>query len=217
MRKIIIILSLSLLFALIPVTFVRVHHHFITGLNPFLGVIVAPFTVLLVILNYFLLIKIFKKHIHFTPSVLFAIGLFSCLNLILLLQLFYGDSTLDIHLHDTYFVMPNYYPLFFVALAFAFFAALYYWFDKILKRRMNNTLGHIHFWISFLGSFFILLLIQYGQFSGMPRRYYGYNNSPDFIAFSSQNTVILVLTIILIIGQLLFVFNFCYAIFRKTT
>lgn len=217
MRKVITILYLSLLFALIPVSIVWTQHSFMNGLNPFLGVIITPLTILSAILVYFLLIKIFKKYIRFKPDVLFAIGLFSCLSLILVLQLFYGNSTLDIHLHDTYFVMPNWYPFAFVALAFAFFAATYYWFHKIFKRQMSELLGRIHFWISFLGICFILLPIQYNQLTGMPRRYYGYSDSPDFYAFSSQNTIIAVLAILLIVGQLLFVFNFCYSVFRKTT
>ena len=191
------------------------HHQFVTGLNPFLGVIITPLLLLIAFFVYRLLIKIFKKYISFTPDVLFAIGLFSYLILICVLQIFYGNTALDIHLHDTYFVMSYSYPLFFVALAFAIFVATYYWFDKIFKRQMNYTLGYIHFWVSFLGSSFLLLPMQYIQLVGMPRRYYDYSDSNSFNAFNNQNTFISIVTLLLVIAQLLFVFNFCYSIFRK--
>ena len=170
---------------------------------------------LLAFLIYRLLIKVFKKFISLTPDLLFVIGLFSCFILIFVLQIFYGNSPLDIHLHDTYFVMPNSYPLFFVALAFAVFAATYYWFDKIFKKQMNYTLGYIHFWVSFLGTSFILLPIHYVGLAGMPRRYYDYSDSSNFSVFSNQITFISGLTFLLIVAQLLFIFNFCYSILRK--
>lgn len=191
------------------------HHYLVTGLNPFLAIIMTPLMLLIAFLFYRLVIKHFKNYINFTPDILFAIGLFSCLILIFVLQIFYGNSTLDIHLHDTYFVMPNSYPLFFVALAFGILAATYYWFDKIFKKQMNLTLGYIHFWVSFLGISFILLPIQYGGLAGMPRRYYDYSDSSNFNMFSNQITFISSLTFFLIIGQLLFVFNFCYSILKK--
>lgn len=191
------------------------HHYFVTGLNPFLAIIMTPLMLLIAFLFYRLAIKNLKKYIRLTPDVLFVIGLFSCLILFFALQIFYGNSALDIHLHDTYFVMPNFFPLFFVALAFAVFAATYYWFDKIFKKQMNYTLGYIHFWVSFLGISFIVLPIQYVGLAGMPRRYYDYSDSSNFDAFSNQITFVTVLTFLLFIAQLLFVFNFCYSIIRK--
>ena len=170
---------------------------------------------LIAILIFRFLIKTFKKYINFTPDVLFVTGLFSYLLLILALQLFYRSSALNIHLHEKYFVMPSFFPLFFVALAFAFFATTYYWFDKIFKKQINYTLGYIHFWVSFLGISFIVLPIQYAGLAVMPRRYYDYSNSPNFDTFSNQITFVSVLTFLLIIAQLLFFFNFCYSILRK--
>lgn len=191
------------------------HHYFVTGLNPFLAIVMTPLMLLTGILVYRLLVKIFRKYINLTPDVLFTIGLFSCLVLIFVQQIFYGNSALDIHLYDTYLVMPNYFPLFFVALVFAVFAATYHWFGKIFKKQMNYTLGYIHFWISFLGISFIVLPIQYAGLAGMPRRYYDYSDSSKFDAFSNQITLVSVLTFLLISAQLLFVFNFCYSILRK--
>ena len=191
------------------------HHYFVTGLNPFLAIVMTPLMLLIGILVYRLLVRVFRKYINLTPDVLFTVGLFSCFFLIFVLQIFYGNSALDIHLHDTYFVMPNFFPLFFVALAFAVFAATYHWFDKMFKKQMNYTLGYIHFWVSFLGISFIVIPIQYAGLAGMPRRYYDYSASSNFDTFSNQITLVSVLTFLLIIAQLLFVFNFFYSIFRR--
>mgnify|MGYP001366458833 CR=1 FL=1 len=191
------------------------HHYFVTGLNPFLAIVMIPLMLLIGILVYRLLVRIFRKNINLTPDVLFTIGLISCLILIFVLQIFYGNSALDIHLHDTYFVMPNCFPLFFVALVFAVFAATYHWFDKMFKKQMNYTLGYIHFWISFLGISFIGLPIQYAGLAGMPRHYYDYSDSSNFDTFNNQITLVSVLTFLLIIAQLLFVFNFFYSLFRR--
>jgi len=206
---------LSALLTIIPLTIAWIYHQFVTGLNPFLAYILMPLVLIMAIFIYRLLFKTFKKYISFTPDVLFAMGLFSYVILTSILFSHYGNSVIDIHLHDTYFVMPNSYPLFLVAFIFSFFAATYHWFHKIFKKQMNYTLGYTHFWVSFLGISFIVLPLQYAGLAGMPRRYYDYGDSSNFNAFSNQITFVSGLTFLLIIAQLLFVFNFCYSILRK--
>jgi len=214
-RKIFIIIFLSALLTFIPLSIVWIHFQFVAGLNPFLAVIITPFILIMTIFISRLLIKTFKKYISFTSDVLFAIALFSYFILICILQISYGNSAIDIHLHDTYFVVSYSYPLFFVSIGFAIFAATYHWFSKIFTRQMNNTLGYIHFWITFLSASFLLLPMQYIQPLGMPRRYYDYTGSRTFNAFYGQNIFISITTFLLVIGQLLFLFNFCNSIFRR--
>jgi cytochrome c oxidase subunit 1 len=216
MRKVLTILLLSVVFSLIPLTIIWTHHQFITGLNPFLALLIITFISSIAFLIYYFLKKHLKGHISFTPDKFFAIGLISCIILIFELKIANGNSALDIHLHDTYFVISNSYPLSFIALTFAVIAATYYWCDKVLKKPMNKTLGNIHFWITFLGISAIVLPIQYAGLAGMPRRYYDYSDSSNFNIFSNQITFVSVLTFLLVIAQLLFVFNFCYSILRKT-
>ncbi len=174
-----------------------------------------PGVLLIAAFIYRLLIKKSKKYIDFTPDVLFGFGMFSYLILIGVLQAFYGSSAIDIHIHDTYFVLSYSHILFFVSIAFAIFAAAYYWFVKVFKKTMNNTLGCLHFWISFLSTTFLLVLTQYIQFVGVPRRYYSYSNWHGYNAMAEQSIYIAILSFLLIIAQLVFVFNFLYSIFRK--
>jgi len=207
---------LSALLTIIPLTIAWIYHQFVTGLNPFLAYILMPLVLIMAIFIYRLLFKTFKKYISFTPDVLFAMGLFSYVILTSILFSHYSNSVIDIHLHDTYFVISQPYPVFFIVVVFAMFAAIYHWFFRISGREMNNTLGYIHFWATFIGTWFFLLPVQYEGLAGMPRRYYDYGDGNYFNTFYDQNHFMSIMALLLLIAQLLFVFNFCNSIFRRS-
>jgi cytochrome c oxidase subunit 1 len=215
MRKVFIIILLSGLLTFIPLGITWIHHQLVAGLNPFLAVIIMPLILIIATIFYRLIVKFFEKYINFTPDVLFTIGLFSYLILICILQIYYGNSTLDIHLHDAYCVMPYSYPLFFASIGFAISAATYHWFSKIFTRQMNNTLGYIHFWITFICTSLLILSTQYIQNVGTPRRYYDYSNSSIHSLFYEPSIFILTMACLLLIAQLLFLYNFLNSIFKK--
>lgn len=215
MKKIFIILLLSALLTFIPLSIVWLQGQFISGINPFLAAIIIP---LLFVMDFFIsrrLIKAFKKYISFTPAVLFAIASCSYVILIFVLQIYYGNSAMDIHLHDTYFIVSYTYPHFFVAIGFAIFAAVYQWFSKLFAVEMNITLGYIHSWITFLCASILLLPMPYFQLTNMTRRYYDYSSPQVYNALHGQSIFILIAALLLAIAQLLFVFNFCNSIFRR--
>lgn len=215
MKKIFIILLLSALLTFIPLSIVWLQGQFISGTNPFLAVIIIPLILVIAVFISRRLIKAFKNYIRFTPGVLFAIASCSYVILLFVLQIYYGNSAMDIHLHDTYYIVSYSYLLFFVAIGFAIFAATYHWFSKLFKEELNNTLGYIHFWITFLCISFLLLPIPYFQLTNMPRRYYDYSSPQVYNALHGQSIFILILTSLLAIAQLLFLFNFCNSIFKK--
>jgi cytochrome c oxidase subunit 1 len=213
-RKISILIFLSALLAFIPLGITWIDYQLVAGLNPFLGVIITALIIIIPVLIYRFLFKTFKKYISFTPDVLFTIGFFSYLLLICLLQIYYGNSAMDIHLHDTYFVISSY-PGFFIFIGFAICAATYFWFSKIFTRQMNNTLGYIHFWITFLSINFLILPTQYSQFADMPRRYYDYTAASPNNTFYDPNIFISTTTCLLLVAQLLFLYNIFNSIFKK--
>lgn len=191
------------------------YQQFVAGNNPLFGVVPGVLALLVIFTIYCLFKRYFRKYIDLRTSALFLAGVFSFLVLTYIQRVFYESPTFGIHFFDIYFVMPDYYPFIFFALVFAVFATTYYWFDKIFKKQMNNTLGYIHFWLSFLGLCFIIFPIHYSGMAGVPRRYYDFSNPSGFEAFINQITFVSVFAFLLVIAQLLFIFNFCYSILKK--
>lgn len=187
MKKLIIIIFLSIFFSLSSLAIIWTQQYLVIGLNPFIGTIIF-ILILLLATGLILWIKNFiGKNISITPEMLFTAALISHLSLLLVFPLFNMNSTLDIQLHDTYYVLSYSYPILLVVLIFAIFAAIYHWFERIFKRKMNQWLGAVHFWITFLGLSYLLL---------------------------PQNKFISVFIIVIIGAQLLFIYNFCYSLLR---
>jgi cytochrome c oxidase subunit I len=212
------------LFAITILAFlVWAHHMFVTGLNPFLGSVFVLLTLLIAVPSaikvFNWLTTIWKANIKFTPGMLFALGFVSLFISGGLTGIFLGNSTLDIHLHDTYFVIAHFHIVMGVSAFFGMFAGIYHWFPKMYGRYMNNTLAYIHFWVTLVGAYLIFWPMHYEGLAGMPRRYLDYSNWASFNQFGDLNKFISTVAIIVFAIQLLFIFNFFYSIWkgRKVT
>lgn len=212
------------LFAICILAFlVWAHHMFVTGLNPFLGAVFVLLTLLIAVPSaikvFNWLTTLWKGNIRFTPGMLFAIGFVSMFISGGLTGIFLGNSALDIHLHDTYFVVAHFHIVMGVASFMGMFAGVYHWFPKMYGRYLNNTLAYIHFWITLIGAYLIFWPMHYQGLAGMPRRYYDFSNWESFKQFGGLNEFISLVAMIVFAVQLLFVFNFFYSIFkgRKVT
>ncbi len=102
---------------------------------------------------------------------------------------------------------------------FGMLAGVYQWFPKLFARFMNNTLGYIHFWITFLGAYAIFWPMHYMGLAGVPRRYYSFDAFQSFNMFGDLNKFITVAAMMVFFAQILFIINFIYSIFngRKLT
>ncbi|RFM30377.1 cytochrome c oxidase subunit I [Deminuibacter soli] len=212
------------LFAIVVLGFlVWAHHMFVTGLNPFLGSIFVLMTLLIAVPSaikvFNWLTTLWRGNIRFTPGMLFAIGFVSLFISGGLTGIWLGNSALDIHLHDTYFVIAHFHIVMGVASMFGMFAGVYHWFPKMYGRYMNHTLAYTHFWLTLIGAYLIFWPMHYEGLAGMPRRYYDYGNWESFKQFLELNRFISTVVIIVFCVQLLFLFNFFYSIFkgRKVT
>ena len=168
------------LFAIAILAFlVWAHHMFVTGLNPFLGSFFVLLTLLIAVPSaikvFNWLTTLWRGNIRFTPGMLFAIGFVSLFISGGLTGIFLGNSALDIHLHDTYFVVAHFHIVMGVAGMFGMFAGIYHWFPKMYGRYLNNTLAYIHFWVTMIGAYLIFWPMHYEGLAGMPRRYYDYS------------------------------------------
>jgi cytochrome c oxidase subunit I len=212
------------LFAITILAFlVWAHHMFVTGLNPFLGAFFVLLTLLIAVPSaikvFNWLTTIWKGSIRFTPAMMFALGFVSLFISGGLTGIFLGNSVLDIHLHDTYFVIAHFHIVMGVASMFGMFAGIYHWYPKMYGRYLNNTLGYIHFWATLIGAYLIFWPMHYTGLAGMPRRYYDYSIWESFKQFGSLNQFISIVAIIVFLVQILFLFNFFYSIWkgRKVT
>ncbi|MDE1192788.1 MAG: cbb3-type cytochrome c oxidase subunit I [Arachidicoccus sp.] len=212
------------MFAIVILAFlVWAHHMFVTGLNPFLGSVFVLLTLLIAVPSaikvFNWLTTLWRGNIRFTTGMLFAIGFVSLFISGGLTGIYLGNSAIDIHIHDTYFVIAHFHLVMGVAAFFGMFCGVYHWFPKMFGRFMNSTLGNIHFWVTLIGAYLIFWPMHYEGFAGMPRRYYDYSGWESFKQFISLNKFISIVVIITFTGQFLFVFNFFYSIFkgRKVT
>jgi len=207
------------MFAILILSFtVWAHHMFVTGLNPFLGSVFVLLTLLIAIPSaikvFNWLTTLWRGNIRFTPAMLFSIGFVSFFISGGLTGVWLGNSTLDIHLHDTYFVVAHFHLVMGVSSVFGMFAGIYHWFPKMFGRFMNSTLGYIHFWITLIAAYLVFWPMYYEGLAGVPRRYYDYSVWHSFNQFDGLNETISVVAIVSFCVQLSFIVNFFYSIFK---
>ena len=199
------------------------HHMFVTGLNPFLGSVFVLLTLLIAIPSgikvFNWLTTLWRGNIRFTPGMLFAIGFVSLFISGGLTGIWLGNAALDIYLHDSYFVVAHFHIVMGVASMFGMFAGVYHWYPKMYGRYLNNSLGYLHFWITFAGAYLIFWPMHYQGLAGMPRRYFDFSIWESFKQFADLNRFISTVAMIVFATQLLFLINFFYSIFkgRKVT
>lgn len=199
--------------------FVWAHHMFISGINPFIASIFVLTTLAIAIPSavkvFNFLATIWRGNIQFTPAMMFSLGFVSLFISGGLTGIFLGNSALDIPLHDTYFVVAHFHIVMGVASFFGLFAGVYHWFPKLFNgRMMDETLGKLHFWITLVGAYSIFWPMHYIGLTGVPRRYYSFNEIPTFADFSAFNIFITIAATVVFLAQMLFVYNLVNSIFR---
>jgi len=207
------------LFAIAILAFlVWAHHMFVTGMNPFLGSVFVLLTLLIAIPSaikvFNWITTIWRGNIRFTPAMLFAIGFVSLFISGGLTGIWLGNSTIDIHVHDTYFVIAHFHIVMGVSAFFGMFAGVYHWYPKMFGRYLNNTLGYIHFWVTLAGAYLIFWPMHYMGLAGVPRRYMNFEIWTSFNKFGDLNHMISIVTIVVFAVNLMFVFNFFYSIYK---
>ncbi len=188
------------------------HHMYVSGMNPYFGFFFATTTLVIAIPTalkvYNWVLTLWEGNIRLNTPMLFAIGFIFTFIHGGLTGLFLGNVVIDIPLADTYFVVAHFHMVMGVSPVLVLFAAIYHWFPKITGRMFNETMGKVHFWCTFLGTYAIYLPMHYLGFLGVPRRYYEMGNT-DFVPASAQalNANITLAAIFVAITQILFFIN----------
>ena len=198
-------------------TIVWGHHMFISGMNPFLGS-VFTFTTLLIAIpsavkafNY--ITTLWKGNLQLNPAMLFSIGLVSTFITGGLTGIILGDSTLDINVHDTYFVVAHFHLVMGISALYGMFAGIYHWYPKMFGRMLNKNLGYVHFWVTAICAYGVFFPMHFIGMAGLPRRYYTNTNFPLFDDLQDVNVIITVFALVGGAFQLVFIYNFFSSIF----
>ena len=194
------------------------HHMFMCGMSPYTAFAFSIMTMGIgvpsAIKTFNWLGTLWRGRIRFTVPMLFAIGFVSLFVTGGISGPFLAQPVLDIYLHETYFVIAHFHLIMGVASIFGIFAATYYWFPKMFGRMMNDTLGKLHFWLTFVGAYAIFMPMHYyGMAAGLRR----YSQSTEVAYIQSLlplQRFITFAAFITIASQLLFVINLFWSLWK---
>jgi len=193
------------------------HHMFVSGMNPVLGMTFMVATMLIALPSA---VKVFNwlgtlwgGKIEFTTPMLFALSFVSMFIIGGLSGIFMAATPVDIFIHDTYFIVAHFHYVLFSGTAMAVFGGIYYWFPKMFGRMMNETLGKIHFFLTFIflnGTFFTMHILGA---VGFPRRLADPYHYETFRHLLPMNQFMSICAIAMVAVQIIFAFNFITSMF----
>jgi cytochrome c oxidase subunit 1 len=193
------------------------HHMYVSGMNPWFGFFFATTTLIIAIPTaikvYNWVLTLWRGDIHLTIPMLFALAFIVTFVNGGLTGLFLGNVVVDVPLSDTMFVVAHFHMVMGVAPIFVIFGALYHWYPKVTGRMLNERLGQIHFWITFIGAYAIFFPMHYLGLLGMPRRYHEIGQT-SFVPESAQDLNVFITVAALTVGavQLVFLSNLFWSL-----
>ena len=150
------------------------HHMFLTGMGTAISSFFQATTMIIsipsIVILAALVLTLWGGSIRFNVPMLFALAFLPMFGIGGLTGLPLGLSTADIHLHDTYYVIGHFHYVVAPGTLFALFSGIYYWFPKVTGRKMNEFLGHLHFWPTFISMNIIFMPMLIQGLAGMSRR-----------------------------------------------
>jgi cytochrome c oxidase subunit I len=152
------------------------HHMYVSGMNPWFGFFFAVTTLAIAVPTalkvYNWVLTLWRADIHFTTPMLFALGFLVTFVNGGLTGLYLGNVIVDVPLSGTLFVVAHFHMVMGVAPILVILGAIYHWYPKMTGRMMDERLGKIHFWITFLGAYAVFFPMHYLGVMGVPRRFY---------------------------------------------
>jgi cytochrome c oxidase subunit I len=193
------------------------HHMFLSGMNPLLGMTFMVSTMMIAlpsaVKTFNWLGTIWGGKIQYTTPMLFALSFVSMFIIGGLSGIFMAATPVDIFIHDTYFIVAHFHYVLFAGTAMAVFGAIYFWFPKMFGRMMDETLGKIHFFLTFVflnGTFFTMHILGA---VGFPRRLADPYDYETFRHLLPMNQFMSICAILMVTSQVFFAFNFIYSMF----
>ncbi|MFN8188174.1 MAG: cytochrome c oxidase subunit I [Gaiellales bacterium] len=201
------LMAMSLVGILILGFSVWAHHMFVAGMAPWLRIPMMVTTLLIAVPTgikiFSWLATLWEGRIKFKTPMLWAVGFISMFVIGGLSGIYLGSVTIDQHASDTYFVVAHIHYVLFGGSVFTIFAGAYFWFPKMTGKMYNETLGKLHFFLTFVGFNLTFFPQHYIGLRGMPRRVADYDP-----VFGDWNMVSTIGSFILGFATLVFFYNF---------
>lgn len=188
------------------------HHMFTAGIGGFLQTVFMVATMIIAVPTgvkmFSWLATLWGGNIMFKSPLMFALGFLSTFVFGGITGVFQASVPVDLQVQDTYFVVGHLHYVLFGGSVFAVFAGIFYWFPKMTGRLLNERLGHIQFWMMWIGfnlTFFPMHLLG---LMGMPRRIADY---PAETGWAPLNMVATVGAFLIALSALVFLYNWAYS------
>ena len=167
------------------------HHMFVTGavLLPFFSFMTFLIAVPTGMKFFNWVGTMWKGHITWDTPMIWAMGFMGTFLFGGMTGVMLAAPALDFHLAESYFLIAHFHYTIFGTVVFSAFAGVYFWFPKMTGRMLDERLGKIHFWLTFIGFHGTFLIQHWVGNMGMPRRYADYLESDGFTIFNQISTV----------------------------
>ena len=187
------------------------HHMFQSGMDPVLGTAFTLTTMLIAvpsaIKTFNWLGTLWGSSIRFTTAMWFALGFVSLFTIGGLSGIFMASTPVDIFIHDTYYIVAHIHYVV-AGIIFGIFAGLYFWFPKMFGRMMSETLGKLHFLLTFVFFNLTFFPMHFLGVGGHMRRIYNPEQYEFLQPWQEMNTFITMMALCLGASQIFFVINF---------
>lgn len=194
------------------------HHMFQSGLNPLMGMAFMTATMMIAmpsgvkVFNW--LVTLWRGSIRLTAPMLFALAFVALFILGGLSGIFMAATPVDIHIHDTSFIVAHFHYIVFGGSIFAIFGSIMFWFPKMYGRTMNETWGKIHFWLTFITFNAVFFPMHIIGAEGQMRRIAD-PTAYDYLKPQQEwNVMITMAAFALGATQLIFLGNFLWSMFK---
>ncbi|GAA2669207.1 aa3-type cytochrome oxidase subunit I [Actinoplanes palleronii] len=167
------------------------HHMFATGqvLLPFFSLLSYLIAVPTGMKFFVWIGTMWRGQLSFETPMLFAIGFLVTFLLGGLTGVLLASPPVDFHVHDSYFVVAHFHYVLFGTIVFAVFSGIYFWFPKMFGRMLDDRLGKVHFWLTFIGFHLTFLVQHWLGNQGMARRYADYLPGDGFTTLNTVSTI----------------------------
>ncbi|MDE3171284.1 MAG: cbb3-type cytochrome c oxidase subunit I [Acidobacteriota bacterium] len=194
------------------------HHMFVSGMNPYSSLAFSALTLSIgvpsAVKTFNWLGTMWGGKIQFDTPMLFSIGFVSFFVTGGLSGIFLAQPALDNLLHATYYVVAHFHLVMGVAAIFGIFSATYYWFPKMFGRMMDETLGKLHFWLTFVGAYCIFMPMHFMGIYGGIRRYADWTGATYLAALQPLHLFATIAALVTAAAQLIFFYNFVSSLTR---